>query len=644
MKGERQMNIFEFEKILNMAVKYLTNDYTKSKSVCDQYLIAKRIMSEFINIKKEFKFEDVLNWIKENQVNWYKGKFKVIKRLAYSIYDYECNNKFTTSEFVYYNTNELILFLADDEVALINDYILKSNLKGEYQGNIRNCLSHFFLYIKEKKLIIDNLTLVDFENLYYELKQRFLAEYFNRTIGHIKKFVNYYSVKKNINIPMSFILNNYIMSNLKYLRSVIINDKQNKILIDKSGTTLSSNMFSDNLIDNFIAILKSHNYSKSVIMHIKSQIRLFHMFLNIIDYKYSLEILDYWINSVIKVKYKGYKATRNIVLRYIDYINGRLDIKKIYNKLNKFDSTLPTWCYKDVESYLTYRKRTGCVDNTITNDKCAILSFCLFLDSKDIKTFELINHQLLIDYTTNMYNKSLEGKNNYISRVKSFVSYLQDKKIIPLFNLASILEGNRVPKKIVSTLETEVITKIYNLKDNLKTDVELRSYAIFIIGIRLGLRSLDIVNLKFENVSFKNMTISFIQSKTKRHTTLPLPIEVANAIYNYVKYGRTKCDNDYIFIQKRAPYLKLSRTACGSGLQRLIKMTGFTSVKAQGFHILRRTYASTLLKTNKTTSSIALALGHSTNGTVHKYLNINKSLGYTCPLELTSIEYRGKEL
>ena len=649
------MNIQEYETISDKAVNHLTNNGSKSRSVNSLYKMSNKILYQFIIEKGGFTFDEVLDWIKINRYIWYKAKFKAIKRLAFSIYDYELNGCFTSDKFIYFTTNELILYVKDDEANLINEFITKNKYKGNYCGHIRNILAHYFLYLRDKNIHLDRLTLFDYEELYYYFKTTFPKKYFERSVGLIKRFMDFYKENFHKSQNMSFLLYKKTINHLQYLRSKLIKDDIIP-LTDDAGSTFSQDFFCNSYVNSFIAVMREYNYSKKKIEHMKCQLNLFHLFLHLIDYKYSPRIIEYWTDNIIKPISKGYLSYRNTVLRYINYIQDKLNsqeinlkftkfnIEKIYLRKNNFDNSLPLWSKNVVLEYFNYRKRTGCVESTINNDRSSILKLCLYLDNAGITQFNKISPNILMHYNKNEKHKSLNGKNNYIGRVRSFIRYLQDLSIVPLFDLSTVLEGCRVTQKVIITLPDNMVEKLYNLKYKLQTNVEYRAYAIFMLGLRLGIRSYDIANLKFENVSFKNMTIRFIQSKTQKFIELPMPTDVANAIYNYVKIVRPNHDSEYIFIGRYAPYVKISRSVCRADLKRLILLAGYTTTDVGGFHILRRTYASNLLKMKRNINEVALALGHSTNVTVDKYLNINKEYGYLCPLELDLIPYGGKNL
>lgn len=62
----------------------------------------------------------------------------------------------------------------------------------------------------------------------------------------------------------------------------------------------------------------------------------------------------------------------------------------------------------------------------------------------------------------------------------------------------------------------------------------------------MGLRAYDILALRFQDIDWKNRQISIVMKKTKTQITLPLPVEVGNAVYSYITSGRPKTGTEYI--------------------------------------------------------------------------------------------------
>ena len=82
------------------------------------------------------------------------------------------------------------------------------------------------------------------------------------------------------------------------------------------------------------------------------------------------------------------------------------------------------------------------------------------------------------------------------------------EKIVPS-SLYLALSSERVPRVcIVKTLSDKDIDLIYKFKSQAKTALHLRMTAMIMLGLRMGLRGADIVNLKMTDVSWTDATIA----------------------------------------------------------------------------------------------------------------------------------------
>ena len=64
-----------------------------------------------------------------------------------------------------------------------------------------------------------------------------------------------------------------------------------------------------------------------------------------------------------------------------------------------------------------------------------------------------------------------------------------------------------------------------------------RDYAIMTLAKNTGLRSIDILGLKFSDVDWNRKELRMVQHKTDVPLTLPIEIPVCNAIADYILHG-----------------------------------------------------------------------------------------------------------
>jgi len=162
-----------------------------------------------------------------------------------------------------------------------------------------------------------------------------------------------------------------------------------------------------------------------------------------------------------------------------------------------------------------------------------------------------------------------------------------------------------------------------------------RDYAIMLLIAHLGLRSSDVVNLRFENINWEENRISLTQKKTGRPLTLPLLEDVGLAIIDYLKFGRPRCDFQNIFTRHRPPISPCTASGMYGLVSRCISRAGLlTDEKKHGPHALRHSLASRLLEENVPLPIIAEILGHANSHTTAAYLAIDIDKLRQCALEV----------
>ena len=163
-----------------------------------------------------------------------------------------------------------------------------------------------------------------------------------------------------------------------------------------------------------------------------------------------------------------------------------------------------------------------------------------------------------------------------------------------------------------------------------------RNYAILLLAIRTGLRSIDIINLKLGDIQWRRNTIEIVQAKTGAPLILPLLTDVGNALADYVLNGRPNSQQPYLFLRTQAPYRQLSVRA-GYGLS--CKMMKAAHIRQslgdrKGLHCLRHYVAARLLSEETPLPIISSILGHRNKDSTKVYLSTDLAHLRACALGL----------
>lgn len=627
--------------ILDEVVNQLTDNFSKAKSVNYMYKKCKKIVEMKIDEDGQYDFESLLNWLNEVKSKCYKGKYKYIKRILYGLNDFIKNGTIcSNARFIYQNDNSQFKKVSNNSQKIITEYMDKKyGCRTNYLPYLRNYLSYYFLFIEKQHLNFRAINYADLFKFRLFIKSLNFSERSETNICNISaKFI--FETGKDLKTKIGSLIIN--TRHRDYIEKIIEmpEDFLNSFDINDAKINLGN-------IPLFFEELRKKKYSTKCIVHSKKIAKELLFFSFHYNIPLTLGNTLLWSKFIYENVFQD-PSYRSFGIKFVEFLkNGAMSHLNSYFDSLKFDphekrrqiNDAPSWSKPMIDKYIAYRKGLGYKPSTICMDGNSIYRFIIYISNLGIDDYSLIKPEHVISFASFDAHSTTEGKNAYITRVRGFLTFLHDKKIIDFYIDQRILGNFRIKKKIINIFEEKDILKIVSKKYETPTDI--RAYAIFLLGLKCGLRSVDIVNLKFENISFVDKTLKIMQTKTQKEIVLPTPTIVLNAIYDYVKNARPKTLSKYVFISSHIPFENLKREVCIHSLNLLLKINGIDQNKYKGFHICRKTYASSIINRTKDVDITAYSLGHSDNSTVDDYVSIDTSSMHECPLSLKTIGYGG---
>ena len=159
----------------------------------------------------------------------------------------------------------------------------------------------------------------------------------------------------------------------------------------------------------------------------------------------------------------------------------------------------------------------------------------------------------------------------------------------------------------------------------------LRDKAMLQLGLRMGIRACDVVGLTADGIGWHDATVRLVQAKTGYEVSLPMPADVGNALYRYIVEERPDSGERTVFLRSKAPYVPIG---AGAARQSLARALPDRRVPGSGFHSLRKTFASNMLRHGAEPAQVAEALGHRGLDNVRKYLHLDEERMRLCGLSL----------
>ena len=450
-------------------------------------------------------------------------------------------------------------------------------------------------------------------------------------LNNTARMIRFYGEKGLCSMNYSLVLKCQIYP---HIGSVSEFSAENRRVLDKiTDVTLSADEF-HKTITPFIEFLETHGYVGRTLNLARHALTALYLFLDMHYFGFHQDIMWIWFAEINRTLGHSWRHWRRVLKFYEDYtLTGDIhpDGKYKYHPI-MFDE-LPSWCREAISGLLDLKKREFRDVGTIKSYRCSCTRFCRFLVDHGYESFNQLSPTIIKEFSRYDEHTTFQGRSGCFVAIRAFLRYLAEKGYADNHSLDVCLMSGTAPQdKIIDVLSDEQLQRIDTFRAEHNEPIELRDIAIVLLGVRMGLRAYDILALRFQDIDWKNRQISIVMKKTKTQITLPLPVEVGNAVYSYITSGRPKTGTEYIFIRSKAPYGKLTGKVCRKALYRILPER--KDVKGGGFHVTRRTFATNLLRNHAGIDDVMDALGHRDPTSVMKYLLLDDERSRKCGLSL----------
>lgn len=267
-------------------------------------------------------------------------------------------------------------------------------------------------------------------------------------------------------------------------------------------------------------------------------------------------------------------------------------------------------------------------------------TFLKWLQSKDIHNLNMIDEKILREY---LIDCSKRMNNNSLDTVKRSIK----KLLVYLYETEKISESYEDTLKFSIPTERKIkkpipLSEIADILGSIdcSTSIGKRDYAIILLATVTGLRSVDIVNLRLDEIDWINGEIKLIQSKTGKSLALPLTNDIGSAIENYILNGRPDSDEPFVFLREKSPHTQMGRS------MPYLQFNGYRQklgMPKAPFHGLRRTLGTNMVIAGVPVTTVAQVLGHSTLSSTKQYISLDSTHLKECALSLNDLYCDVKE-
>jgi integrase/recombinase XerD len=156
---------------------------------------------------------------------------------------------------------------------------------------------------------------------------------------------------------------------------------------------------------------------------------------------------------------------------------------------------------------------------------------------------------------------------------------------------------------------------------DLESAVGVRDFAILALLIRLGMRRGEVAALALDDIDWRSGEL-LVRGKGSRRERLPLPVDVGNALADYLRRARpVSAESRAAFVRVRAPHRALS----GAGISQVVIAAGHRAGLGRvNAHRLRHTTATELLRSGAPLVEIAQLLRHRSQQTTAIYAKVDR--------------------
>lgn len=280
-------------------------------------------------------------------------------------------------------------------------------------------------------------------------------------------------------------------------------------------------------------------------------------------------------------------------------------------------------------NFLKYEKRYSA--HTITAYETEVQAYLTFLDTEGM-AFDDVDYKFCRYYFATMKEngKTATSVNRAISVLKSYYKYLQ-RESWTKNNPAHLIKALKVGKKLPVVVEKEKMTILLDQMESMEDSFEnSRDFIIVELLFGTGIRLAELLEIKERDIDFYNKKI-LILGKRNKLRFVPMYTSLIHELKTYLEKKREselQNNSEHLIVTKEGKkgYPKLVYRVVNKYLSMI------TSQKKRSPHILRHSFATSLLDNGADLNAIKELLGHAglsatqiyTHNSVERLKNIYK--------------------
>lgn len=271
-------------------------------------------------------------------------------------------------------------------------------------------------------------------------------------------------------------------------------------------------------------------------------------------------------------------------------------------------------------------REKGLAQKTLSSNRYSLIKYNDFLKENEVYSFERINKELINNYPAYLKREGLNTESIYrnIFPIRAFYRFMLFEGYINR-DIASLIELPQIGRKFPyhDVLSLEEINRLFD-NSNFRGYLGQRDQAILELLYDPGIRTSELINLGTDDIDLENRQLKCL-GKGSRERIIPFGSKTYQLLSLYIRKIRPRLIKD-----PGESTLFLGSKKGGSLTKRLIDYLMNRYGQKAGIKkrvnsfILRRTFATHLLKNGIDLKSIQAMLGHPNIYYTQGYLNINR--------------------
>jgi len=271
---------------------------------------------------------------------------------------------------------------------------------------------------------------------------------------------------------------------------------------------------------------------------------------------------------------------------------------------------------KSFITYLTHEKRYS--QHTITAYQKDLDQFEVFLEARQMD-FTEVKHQQLRDYLVELLEEGQSENtiNRKISALRSFYKYLHRSGEIDQ-NPTVLIKAPKIPKRLPVFVDAQKMDHLLDSQHYFDESFpSVRDHLVIELLFGTGMRLTELLQLKDTDVDLYSGTIRVLGKRNKERI-IPINKQLINQVNTYIELKKLQnFDNNLLILivtnTGAAAYPKLIYRIVTSYLNHI------STNEKKSPHVLRHSYATSLLNAGADLNAIKELLGHASLAATQVY-------------------------